>query len=388
MIILLPLISIVAMCIYINLYGFGVYEFMLLISSYYILNISVGVGLHRLWSHGAFKAHKILEYILVITSTATLQGPVLAWSSDHHKHHSFTDKDQDPHSPYKYESKIMGFLWSHIGWMLFEEKTKHISRVTMVKLGRNPLLRWQLQYYWSLVIGTNIILPIILGYVIGGGIQHAFAAITFLNMGRFLQQHATFCVNSLCHFIGRRPYYDGTAGDIGWMCIFLLGENWHNFHHAFARDYRNGHKWYHLDIHKWIIFGLEKMGLVWDVVRISDERIVSRKMDLKDQFVNKATDIAQIVLVYSNRVSQQARMRIQELETSRAGIKQTITKKVYKLERASEDLSKVISDMLDNRSCINKAWLKKIERKAARIRFIAEKCDLYIPSPHYMLSNG
>ena len=341
----------------------------------------MGVGLHRLWSHSAFKTHKAIEFILMIISTATLQGPVLAWASDHYKHHSFTDKDQDPHSPYKYKNKIVGFLWSHIGWMLFADTTKHISRITMVKLGRNPLLRWQLHYYWQLVVCTNVLFPLLLGYSIGCGAQDAFACIVFVNVARFFQQQATFCVNSLCHFIGKTPFYNGTAGDISWMCIFLLGENWHNFHHAFAQDYRNGHKWYHLDIHKWIIFALEKLGLAWDVVRVSEQRILSKHMDVKNEFLNKAIEIAESARLYSDNIANNARIKIAELEASRLDMKHKVLTKIQKLEKSAHDISDMATYLIEHRSEIKASYLKKIDRKIKRLQKLTDKYEMYLPIP-------
>lgn len=97
-------------------------------------------------------------------------------------------------------------------------------------------------------------------------------------VGYLIEQHATFSVNSLCHFVGSKKYYKGTTGDIWWMALFLLGENWHNFHHAFPLDYRNGVKWYYFDVHKWIINVMSKLGLAWNLEVTPEIRIQAKKM--------------------------------------------------------------------------------------------------------------
>ncbi|CAF3253695.1 unnamed protein product, partial [Rotaria sp. Silwood2] len=108
-------------------------------------------------------------------SAATLQGPVLSWASNHYKHHTYTDKDLDPHSPLKFNNKILGFLWSHIGWMIIGGSYKSIDRITMVKLGKSKILKWQLKYYWEIALFMNSIFPMMIGYLIKGTLTAAYA---------------------------------------------------------------------------------------------------------------------------------------------------------------------------------------------------------------------
>ena len=249
--IIYPSILITLIVKYASTYQLGFFELSLFLVGYYIANIAVGLGLHRLWSHGAYKTNKYVEFILAIFSAATLQGPALSWASNHFKHHTYTDTEKDPHTPLAYKNKLMGFLWSHMGWMMTGDGSyKSISKITMVKLGRNKILRWQLKYYWPIAISMNTIFPALLGYIIGGSAVSAFAGFLFIGLGRALQQQATFFVNSLCHFFGSQKYIKGTSRDVWWLFILLLGENWHNFHHAFPSDYRNGVRWHQLDVHK------------------------------------------------------------------------------------------------------------------------------------------
>ncbi len=319
----------------------GKFELVLFICGYYGSNITVGVGLHRLWSHNAFKTNKIVEFILVMLSAGTLQGPALSWASNHYKHHTYTDKDLDPHSPLKFKNRVIGFLWSHLGWMLVGEGSyKSIDRVTMVKLGKNKLLKWQLKYYWQLAVLMNVIAPALIGYLIGGKILSAYTGFLFIGLGRAIQQQATFCVNSLCHFLGTKKYYKGTAGDIWWMAIFLLGENWHNFHHAFPSDYRNGAKWYHFDVHKWIIYLMSKTGLAWDLDRTPGVRIQAKINETMSHFLEGRRQ--QLILLQEKieHLTANLCLKLSKLESSSASIKQQLQKSLTELQESLSNLAK------------------------------------------------
>lgn len=281
-----PALLILFAFLYVKQFSFGLFEAMLMVSTYYIINISVGVGLHRYWSHAAFSLNRVVQFILLILASASLQGPVLMWASDHAMHHMYTDSPKDPHSPNKFNGGIKGFLWAHIGWMLFRSPNKEMDRGTLKRLGRDPMLLFQFKHYWTLAILTNTLIPALIGFAITRSWIGALAAFIFMGLGRAIQQHGTFCVNSMTHYFGRRLYEKGgSAGDIFWMAPFLLGENWHSFHHAFPSDYRNGVELHHFDVHKWIIWLLEKVGLAWDVKRTSEVRIMTqRRMVISDAF--------------------------------------------------------------------------------------------------------
>ncbi|GAB5387809.1 MAG: fatty acid desaturase [Alphaproteobacteria bacterium] len=274
-------------------YGIGAAEIIMFVVTYYICNISIGVAMHRLWAHGAYKTKRWVEVVFMLTTAMTLQGPALAWSSDHNRHHSHTDGEKDPHSPLKYKNPVMGFLWSHIGWMLVTESSiKNLDRATMIRLGKNPVLIFQMNYYWQVATFMNVAVPAFVGWMVIGGWQGVAGGLLACGLGRAFQQQITFCVNSLVHFFGKRTYTANTSRDLWWFFPFLLGENWHNFHHAFARDYRNGHKWYHADVHKWIIAGMEKCGLAWDLVRTSEERIHAKVVDTSEKLEAQRSGLA------------------------------------------------------------------------------------------------
>ncbi|MCC8484099.1 MAG: fatty acid desaturase [Rickettsia endosymbiont of Labidopullus appendiculatus] len=365
-------------------YKIGLFEISLFIAGYYGSNIAVGVGLHRLWSHNAFKTNKVVEFILVMMSAATFQGPVLSWASNHYKHHTYTDKDQDPHSPLKFDNRILGFLWSHIGWMIIDGSYKSIDRVTMVKLGKNKLLRWQLKNYWQISLFMNTIVPALIGYLIGGTIISAYAGFLFIGMGRALQQHATFCVNSLCHFVGSKKYYKGTAGDIWWMALFLLGENWHNFHHAFPSDYRNGAKWYHFDVHKWIIYVMSKLGLAWNLEITPEVRIQAKVNETSKYLIEGRKQQLSLLQDKINQLGERIYVKLNELENSSISIKVQLQKSFIEIqeslkklaeqlhssiqltEESSERLLKIASKKIKDREMAIYRLYNELDRKYVR----------------------
>lgn len=267
-------------------FSIGIPELCMIIISYYGSNIAIGIGMHRLWSHNSYKTNNFVHFVLAVLSAGCLQGPSLVWASDHRLHHSYADKDLDPHSPVKYkDNKLKGFLWAHLGWMLIkDDKKKHVDSITMKTLGRNPILRWQMKIYWQLAAFMNIVPPAIFGclFLQEMSIGAALSGILFFGLGRAIQQQMTFCVNSLCHFIGKKKYANDSSYDIWWLAPMLLGENWHNFHHAFGRDYRNGHKFYHFDVHKWIIWLMSKVGLAHSLVITPDVRIAAKEEEMKN----------------------------------------------------------------------------------------------------------
>lgn len=360
----------------------GWFELILFLAGYYMANISVGLGLHRLWSHDTYKTNKYVEFILAVLSAGTLQGPALSWASNHFDHHTYTDTEKDPHTPQKYDGGFMGFLWSHMGWMLIGEGSyKSINRVTMVKLGRNKILRWQLKYYWQIAIAMNTIIPAFVGFVFGGTALAAYAGFLFIGLGRALQQQATFFVNSLCHFVGTQKYTNGTSRDIWWLAFMLLGENWHNFHHAFPSDYRNGAKWYQADVHKWLIYLMSKCGLAWGLKKTAKVRIDAKIAQTKNQLSEIKKHKIALMQSTLNELNSMCAEKLSELENSSIEVKKKFWKslsaaqrKINKLKlqfheyvKSYENPSDKIIDVLNRKLQRTELTLKKLYSEIERI---------------------
>ena len=364
----------------------GWFELILFLTGYYMANISVGLGLHRLWSHDAYKTNKYVEFTLAVLSAGTLQGPALSWASNHFDHHTYTDTEKDPHTPQKYNGGFMGFLWSHMGWMLIGEGSyKSINRVTMVKLGRNKILRWQLKYYWQIAIAMNTIIPAFVGFVFGGTALAAYAGFLFIGLGRALQQQATFFVNSLCHFVGTQKYINGTSRDIWWLAFMLLGENWHNFHHAFPSDYRNGAKWYQADVHKWLIYLMSKCGLAWGLKKTAKVRIDAKIAQTENQLSELKKHKIALMQNTLNELNSMCAEKLSELENSSIEVKKKFWKslsaaqrKINKLKlqfheyvKNYENPSDKIIDVLNKKMQRAELTIKKLYSKIERISTFA-----------------
>lgn len=369
--VLYPALLITLFAEYTSYQQIGWFEIILFTCSYYISNITVGIGLHRLWSHASYKINKYAEFILILLSAGTLQGPALSWASNHFRHHTYTDTDLDPHSPLRYKSRIKGFLWSHMGWMLKGEGSyRSIDKITMVKLGKNKLLRWQLKRYWILAILMNTVAPAFIGFIFSQTLSGAYAGFLFIGLGRALQQQVTFFVNSLCHFTGTQKYIQGTSGDVWWLALLLLGENWHNYHHAFPSDYRNGAKWYQFDVHKWIIYLMSVCGLAWDLKRTSKVRIESKISQTIEQYVNLRKKqlesmnikIAEITLSVENGIKEIENTAIirkkfsyalDKIQNNLCSIAQRLNQQLKNFESSSESIVNIISKEIKN---IENSW--------------------------------
>jgi stearoyl-CoA desaturase (delta-9 desaturase) len=372
--IFLPLTLIILGTLYLIDYQLGWLEVLLFVSGYYISNITVGVGLHRLWSHDTYKTNKYVELILAVFAAGTLQGPALSWASNHFKHHTFTDTEKDPHTPLKYENRIKGFFWSHMGWMLAGNGSyKSIDRITMVKLGRNKILRWQLKHYWLLAIAMNTVIPAMVGYIFGGTVLAAYAGFLFIGLGRALQQQVTFFVNSLCHFVGQQPYTKGTSGDVWWLAILLLGENWHNFHHAFPSDYRNGAKWYQTDVHKWIIYLMSKCGLAWDLKRTAKVRVDAKISQTIDQINNLRKEKLEAMQLKVDELVTLYQEKKLELETSSLGVKSKVNKSFTKLQDNLNSLGSQLNTHLRNFDNSSDEIIKIISKKVRKAELSMQK---------------
>ncbi len=233
--------------------------------------MSITAGYHRLWAHKAYQAHPILEVIYALGGAFSVQNSALHWSSDHRLHHGKVDDIE--HDPY---AATRGFWFSHIGWMLREHQGDTYSNYNNVRdLQKNKIVMWQHKNYLLLTIATNLLIPLCIGIVTGDFI----AALLLCGLLRLvLSQHFTFFINSLAHIWGTRPYTEtNTARDNGFLALLTYGEGYHNFHHIFASDYRNGIQWWHYDPTKWMIKSFSYVGLTSNLKVTPDERIEKAK---------------------------------------------------------------------------------------------------------------
>ncbi len=266
------LITVFGVPAYIWHYGLDGFHIGLFIFFGAATGISITLGYHRLFSHLTFQARWPVKLFTLLFGAAAFEGTVLAWAADHRRHHKFTDEEDDPHDITK------GFFHAHVGWLLFRRGPE--TPLTWVRdLQKDRLAVWQHKYYIPLAVSMGFALPTFAGFLWNGwaGALGAFviggaARIVFVH-------HMTFCINSLCHWIGRQPYSSKcTARDSLIMAFFTFGEGYHNFHHEFQHDYRNGVKAWQFDPTKWAIWLLHKTGLVSKLRKVPEEVIVKAQI--------------------------------------------------------------------------------------------------------------
>jgi stearoyl-CoA desaturase (Delta-9 desaturase) len=249
---------------------FGLDPFFVGLFLFYFAATAMGItlGYHRLFAHRAFKARTPVRLATLIFGACAFEDSALDWASDHRNHHKFTDDDHD--DPY---SISKGFFWAHIGWIFFKLYPRPLDNVA--DLRKDKLVMWQHQYHYWIGIAVGIVLPVLLGYWHGGW-PGALGGFLIVGITRIVAvQHCTFLINSLCHTMGRQPYSSSTsARDSFLMAIFTFGEGYHNYHHSFQHDYRNGVKPWQWDPTKWVIWLLYQLGLVEELRVVAPEKIV------------------------------------------------------------------------------------------------------------------
>lgn len=273
--------------------------------------LSITVGYHRLWSHRTYQAHPIVKWFFLIGGTLAVQGSVFDWCAGHRLHHRHVDDIyQDPYSAKR------GFWFSHIGWMLKNYPSGHYDYKNIPDLKADPVLVAQDKYYALWILLANIGLPALFGWMVGD-VAGTLVLAGLLRL--VLSHHFTFFINSLCHMFGTRPYTDtNTARDNPILAIFTWGEGYHNYHHFFQYDYRNGVKWWQYDPSKWIIYGLSKIGLTWDLKRVPDVTIQHAQTEMAFKRAEKK------VATFSENLTSDFQAIKDRLNNEQQAFKQTI----------------------------------------------------------------
>jgi stearoyl-CoA desaturase (delta-9 desaturase) len=274
------LVGVIGVPVYGYFYGYDIYHLIATVLCIGYCGMSITAGYHRLWSHHAYQANPVIRFIYALGGAFALQNSALHWSSDHRIHHRHVDdNDRDPYSAKR------GFFYSHIGWMLREyQRERYEDYSNVPDLQRDKIVMWQHKHYLTLAILTNFGIPLAIG-LIHGDVWGMLLTVGVLRL--VISHHVTFFINSLAHIWGRQPYSDGnTARDNGLIAYFTFGEGYHNYHHCFQFDYRNGIRWWQFDPTKWLIWTLDKIGLAHNLRRCGNDRIEKAKAEMS---LKKAT---------------------------------------------------------------------------------------------------
>jgi stearoyl-CoA desaturase (delta-9 desaturase) len=243
---------------------------------YLVTCLGVTLGFHRLLTHRSFQTHRWFQYLVAVFGSMSVQGPVMSWVADHRKHHAHTDQEGDPHSPHGHGSglrgAIAGLWYAHMGWLFERSGQAEHSRYAR-DLYEDRGMRF-IHRAFGLWVTLGIVGPFALGYLIGGTLGFALEVALWAGPVRiFLLHHVTWSINSVCHFFGTRRFaVDDHSTNVFWLAPLSMGEAWHHNHHTFPRSAFHGLKAWEVDPTGWVIRGLRRVRLAWNVVEITPER--------------------------------------------------------------------------------------------------------------------
>ncbi len=323
-IILVHVGAVAGTALYASLHGFTWAALAIAGAMFVACGVSVTAGYHRLFAHGSYRAHPLVRAFYLVFGAATFQNSVLQWATAHRRHHRDTDEASDPYSIRQ------GFWWAHMGWLFFKDPLS-TPEAFAADLKADPLIRLQYRFYIPIASLAGFGLPLALGFLAGdpwGG----------LLIGGLLRlvclYQATFCVNSVAHTLGTQPYSDrDSSRDSVVTALLSLGEGYHNFHHSFPYDYRNGVRAWHFDPSKWWIRVLSWLGLTRDLVSAPRELVLKARLRMQER---KATvrfaDRPQVA-----ELLRSAREKLENLLDRWAALKARVAELRARLDRVSLD---------------------------------------------------
>ena len=320
----------------------GILELIVFVGLYFACGLSITVGYHRLFSHRSHNAKWPLVLFYSIFGAGSFQNSIIEWCSDHRRHHKMTDSEDDPYSASR------GFWYSHIGWILLEEENFTNDFSNVKDLQQSKIIMWQHRNVFLIGAFSGLILPAAIGLAIGG-LSGAVGCFVWAGLARVVfVHHGTFLINSAAHIWGTQPYSEeNSSRDSFWLAFLTFGEGYHNFHHTFQADYRNGHKWYHMDPSKWWIQSFKYLGL---------------KSDLKST-PKHSIEIAKVNMRFKRRAErlQQRNVNIHRFEDRLTKCKENLRTKMYEIQKAKREIKKMAKDSkiaMKNKICELKNSIK------------------------------
>ncbi|KAJ5293705.1 hypothetical protein N7508_008526 [Penicillium antarcticum] len=265
---------------------------------YYLwTGLGITAGYHRLWAHRSYEAGLPLQIFLACVGGGAVQGSIRWWSAKHRAHHRWTDTVKDPYSVMK------GVWYSHFMWMVLKQNPKNRGRTDLSDLNEDPIVVWQHKNYGTVILVFGMLFPMV---VAGLGWGDWKGGLIYAGILRFLfVQQATFCVNSLAHWLGEQPFDDrNSPRDHVVTALVTLGEGYHNFHHEFPSDYRNAIEWWQYDPTKWSIWMWKQLGLATNLKQFRANEIekgrvqqLQKKVDQKRAKLDWGVPLEQLPVV-------------------------------------------------------------------------------------------
>lgn len=263
-------------------WGIGWTDIVLSVIFFAIAAHGITIGFHRLFTHGSFKANRPLKIALAIAGSTAIEGPVARWVADHRKHHAFSDRDGDPHSPWRFGAGVWnltkGLGWAHVGWLFDVEQTP-VEKYAPDLINDPDIRKVSRAFPW--IVAGTLIAPLVLGGLLTWSWQGALTAYFWAGLVRvFMVHHVTWSINSVCHVFGKHPFKSrDRSGNVAWLAILSAGESWHNLHHADPTCARHGVLRGQIDTSARIIELFEWFGWATDVRWPKPERLDARRAD-------------------------------------------------------------------------------------------------------------
>ena len=262
-------------------WGLGWHDVVISLVMYAVAGHGITVGYHRHFTHGSFKARRGLKIALAVAGSLAIEGPVVRWVADHRRHHAFSDREGDPHSPWRYGETIpalaKGLWWAHTGWLFDVEQTPR-GKYAPDLMADPDIQRVDRAFPW--LVAASMLLPALAGGLWSMSWQGALTAFFWGSLVRVsLLHHVTWSINSICHTIGERPFRSrDKSGNVWWLAFLSMGESWHNLHHADPTCARHGVEKGQIDSTARVIWAFEKLGWATDVRWPVAKRIEARRV--------------------------------------------------------------------------------------------------------------
>ncbi|HEX6076625.1 MAG TPA: acyl-CoA desaturase [Micromonosporaceae bacterium] len=260
---------------------------------YWVSGLGVTVGFHRYLTHGSFKAKRGLRVALAAAGSLAVEGSPIQWVADHRRHHAYSDREGDPHSPWRYGTSVgavtKGLVYAHVGW-LFAREPSNRERFAPDLLADRDIRRVDRMFIPLVVI--SLLAPALVGGLITWSFTGALTAFFWASLVRvgFLH-HITWSINSVCHVVGERPFEtrdDDRAANFWPLAVLSFGESWHNLHHADPTCARHGVLRGQVDPSARVIWALEKAGWAYDVRWPKRDRVAAKLITKDDNPVRLA----------------------------------------------------------------------------------------------------
>ena len=353
-----PILAIIGVYWYTVNFGISFFEIGILFFMYVVSGISITAGYHRLFSHRSYSASWPLRLFYAIFGAAAFQNSVIKWCSDHRRHHLKTDTEEDPYSI------VRGFFWAHMGWVMVSEDEEKIEHVK--DLQEDPILAWQDKHIFKIGGFAGIIFPGLIGMLLIGGLTGFFGGFIWGGLVRLVMvHHGTFLINSGAHYWGKQNYSTkNTSRDSPILSLLTFGEGYHNFHHTFQTDYRNGHKWYHWDPTKWWIRVFSFIKITKNLHKVPSWSIENAKM--KTSYEHKENNL-------NLKIKEDYNQRLKNCTRQIRNLLKDLKKKRIEYKDAKKNRKMLIKETWRQNRITMKLKIKEVKSNIAIVRLEFKK---------------